>query len=356
MASIRKLAALPLAAAALIASPAWAHGDEIHDHEPLSQMWHFSPEIVFLLALAVAVYANGLRKGPRPPITRIVGYFAGLLAFFLALISPIEPLADHIFAVHQVEHMLLRTIGPMLIFLSEPQAVLMRGLPLPVRRGFTSRLAGTGWLQQLFHALTRPAVATGLFLLSSYFWMMPHWHDLAILSAPIHYTWHITLLVSGLLFFGVILDRRKPPVGPGIGARLGMFVAAALGNILLGSFLTLKPTAIYSAYVTMGHFWHVPMALDEQTGGAIMWMPGTMMLAITGVVVLFRFARDEDKASDRRLRDNRPAPARAANANARIAVGLALFAGLMLMLAFAAAITVHTMDAHRAPGAPHVIP
>ena len=70
--------------------------------------------------------------------------------------------------------------------------------------------------------------------------MIPRWHDIAILNEPIHYTWHVTLLVSGLFFFSTIFDPRPAPAGARLGTRLIMFWCAAMGNILLGAFLTFK--------------------------------------------------------------------------------------------------------------------
>ena len=45
--------------------------------------------------------------------------------------------------------------------------------------------------------------------------MIPHWHDVAILDGPIHYTWHVSLLVTGLFFFFTIFDLGRPPSGRG---------------------------------------------------------------------------------------------------------------------------------------------
>jgi putative membrane protein len=60
---------------------------------------------------------------------RHLAFFGGLAALFIALQSPIEPISDHLFVAHQVEHMLLRTGAPMLLMLAAPQAALLRGLP-----------------------------------------------------------------------------------------------------------------------------------------------------------------------------------------------------------------------------------
>lgn len=342
----------------LIAWPAvlHAHGDEIAPGASWWTLWQWSPEILIGLGLALLVYLRGLIRGARPPALHILAYCGGLLALFAGLISPIEPLADHIFAVHQVEHMCLRTLGPMLIFASLPQAVLMRGLPRALRQRLAGPVASNGPVRRLFGFLTRPFIVTGLFLFVSYFWMVPHWHDLAILDEPIHYLWHISLLVTGLLFFSVMFDRRRPPLGASLGERLIMFVLAALGNILLGAFLTFKPMAIYTAYLHMGHLWHVPMVIDESTGGAIMWMPGTMMFALSAGIIIHRWAKEETRGDARRQREARPAPARAASANGRLALGLAGFSLMMLLIAFTAAETIHRMDEYRLPGAAHTIP
>lgn len=191
---------------------------------------------------------------------RLAAFFGGIAALFVALISPVEELSDHIFPVHRVEHMLLRSVAPMLLFLSAPQAVLVRGSPTWLTRLF----AGSGWLRRLVGVLRFPPLATLLFLLSSYFWMIPYYHDMAIENEPIHYLWHLTLPLSG--------------------------------NIVLGAFLSFKNVPLYSAYLLLGHMWHVSELTDEQTGGIIMWIPGTMMFAISAIWIVYSWGRDGPRA------------------------------------------------------------
>jgi len=313
---------------AALATPAMAHGGHEHVNASPWTMWQFSPEILLGLAVAALLYWRGSHHGLTERKWRALAFGGGILALFVALVSPVERLADHIFAVHQLEHMLLRTVAPMLIFLARPQAELVRGLPAGVSRFF----AGSGWLRVLVGILRKPPIATLLFLLSSYFWMLPHWHDLAILDEPIHYVWHISLLVSGLIFFSVIFDRRTAPHGVGLGSRLAMFVAAALGNILLGAFLTFKTIPLYSAYLDLGHMWHVSMLTDEQTGGIIMWIPGTMMFAISALIIIHRWGTEEDRMVQRRIRTGRELVSAQRPANRVMAIGLAGFALLMLVI------------------------
>ena len=335
-----------LAAVLLWAIPAAAsaHGGEIHPGEPIMAMWQFEPEIVAGLLIAAALYLAGVRRGAGGRWWRHALFFGGLAALAAALLSPIEPLADHVFAIHQVEHMLLRSIGPMLILLSQPQAPLMRGMPEWLRRGFFGPVVASAGVRRTFGFFSQPAIATLLFVGVSWFWMIPRWHDVAILDEPIHYTWHVTLLVTGLFFFSTIFDPRPAPAGPRLGTRLIMFWCAAMGNILLGAFLTFKTVPLYDAYDVMGRMFGLDAATDEQIGGLTMWIPGCMMFAVSVILILHRWGVDEERSDERRRRmgtDAAHAAAKAANlatSNRALAVGLGSFVVLVLFVALTSAV------------------
>lgn len=340
------LAARLAAAAGLFTMPtaALAHGGEIYPGEPILAMWQFEPEIVAGLLIAAAFYVVGVRRGVAARWWRHALFFGGLLALAAALLSPIEPLADHVFAIHQVEHMLLRSIGPMLLLLSQPQAALMRGMPNWLRRGIVSPAVASPGVRRTFGFFTQPAIATLLFVGVSWFWMIPKWHDIAILDEPIHYAWHVTLLLTGLFFFSTIFDPRSAPAAPRLGTRLVMFWCAAMGNIILGAFLTFKNVPLYHAYDVMGRMFDLSASTDEQIGGLTMWIPGCMMFAVSAILILHRWGLDEERAEERRQRmgtSEAHARMQAANrvrANRALAVGLGSFAVLVLFVALTSAI------------------
>jgi putative membrane protein len=335
---------LTAALSLLTPAAAVAHGDEIHAGEPIMAMWQFEPEIVAGLLIAAALYIAGVRREASAKWWRHALFFGGLVALALALLSPIEPLADHVFAMHQIEHMLLRSIGPMLLLLSQPQAVLMRGMPDWLRRRAFGPLVTSPGVRGAFRFFSQPAVATILFVGISWFWMIPRWHDVAILNEPIHYTWHVTLLISGLFFFSTIFDPRPAPAGPRLGTRLTMFWCAAMGNILLGAFLTFKTLPLYHAYDVMGRMFGLDAVTDEQIGGLTMWIPGCMMFAASVILILHRWGVDEERAAERRRRMGTVeahAAMQAANlqrSNRALAVGLASFVILVLFVALTSAI------------------
>jgi putative membrane protein len=335
-----------LAGALLLVAPtaAIAHGEEIHPGEPIMAMWHFEPEIVAGLLIAAALYVAGIRRGVPGKWWRHAFFIGGLAALAAALLSPIEPLADHVFAIHQVEHMLLRTIGPMLILLAQPQAALMRGMPEWLRRGIFGPVVSSTAVRNTFGFFSKPLVATVLFVGISWFWMIPRWHDVAILNEAIHYMWHVTLLISGLFFFSTIFDPRPAPMGSPLPARLIMFWCAAMGNILLGAFLTFKSLPLYHAYDVMGRMFGLDAVTDEQIGGLTMWIPGCMMFAVSAILILHRWGVDEERAAERRRRMGTVQAHAAkqarnlASSNRALAVGLGSFVFLVLFIALTSAV------------------
>ena len=88
--------------------------------------WGFitNPVPSLLLLASLYFYINGLNNWPNPthPINnwQKASFFAGIVVLFAALQSPIEPLAEHYFAIHQLQHLLVRMVGPLLILLGAP--------------------------------------------------------------------------------------------------------------------------------------------------------------------------------------------------------------------------------------------
>jgi putative membrane protein len=336
-------ALLPL----LAVLPPVLHADHVLPASRMWTDWPVTPGITLGLLLVLWVYVAGQRDtaalADRPGALRHLFFFGGVAAIFLALQSPIEPLSDHLFVAHQVEHMLLRTGGPMLLMLAMPQAALVRGLPAWARRGVMAPLVGNPALRGL-RVLAHPVLATALFVGTTYFWMIPRYHDLAILDEPVHYLWHTTLLVSGLLFFWRILDPRPRPFGLSLGVRLAMFWFASIGNILLGSYLSFKHVVLYHAYDAMGRLWLSP-AIDERFGGLTMWIPGSMMFAATSMVMIYRWARQEERAAARWRDAGMSVPTVAEfvssrrAANRKMAIGLLVFAVSVLVISLSIALT-----------------
>ncbi|NOX72801.1 MAG: cytochrome c oxidase assembly protein, partial [Alphaproteobacteria bacterium] len=183
----------------LLAGPALAHGAGPLDADQILTAWAFTPEMLILSAAAIWIYMRGiyqrrLVKNPQPWWRHLL-FFAGLTALFMALQSPIDPFAERSFTVHQIQHFLLRMVGPMLIALSRPEGTLVAGLPRSWRKSLLAPLGRSAVMQALGRAFQRPVVVFAIFVGSMYFWQIPPVHNLALLNAPLHYLMHITMLL-----------------------------------------------------------------------------------------------------------------------------------------------------------------
>ena len=316
--------------------------------------WEFEPDIVIGTLLACLIYAAGMKRrgyGTRRHMLRHVSYFSGVASIFLALESPIDAFADQLFWVHQIQHLLLRMIGPMLIMLSAPQAFLVRGLPRALREGALAPLASAGIMRSLFGLLASAPVITMLFVAALYVWQYPPIHDAAILNDGIHYTMHISMLAAGLLFFWRIFDPRPAPKGLAYGKRLMMLLMVMLTQIGLGAYLTLKTEVLYPAYEIAGAMSSMKPLADEMIGGFIVWVPSSMMCLVAVIVVIHAWGKEETRAEERWTRSERNIPsrpvtgaeliARAQPKNRMLAIGVAGFVVMMFGIAIFAGVLDH---------------
>lgn len=289
-----------LAAAVLLtasAGKALAHGGEGLTDTTAWSAWRLTPDMVILTLLLALIYAAGMMRRTnavqRVSPWRHVAFYGGLAVVFLALQSPIDPIAERLFSMHQIQHLLLRMVGPMLIALSAPQGILIAGLPRPMRRGILAPLVSNRPLRVFFRVITRPAAALAIFIAALYFWQIPRYHNIALLDPLVHYAMHVTMLAAGLLFWWLMFDRRPPPSGLRYGVRLIMLLLTILSNILIGASTTLKSVVLYDAYDVQGRlFGSTPLA-DELIGGYVMWVPNSMMSIIAILIVLNMLARHE---------------------------------------------------------------
>src|SRR5690606_22821044 len=140
--------------------------------------------------------------------------------------------------------------------------------------------------------------------------------------------------------FWRVFDARQPPAGPALPVRLFMLWVAAIGNILLGAYLSFKTVALYAAYAEMGRFWGLDALTDERFGGLTMWIPGGMMFGLAAIAVVWQRKRQEERSEVARLRLGDDTPIAAGDfvaarrsGNRTLALGMAFFVSLVFVLA-----------------------
>jgi putative membrane protein len=282
---------------------ALAHGNA-HSPGAAWTAWNLTPDIMLGTFLVTALYIAGMWRRHNNTDSgeawRHLSYFSGILAVFVALESPVDPIAEHVFMVHQVQHLLLRTLGPMLLVLAAPQGLLVAGMPDALRRRILAPAITGSAVKSVFAFLARPVVATGLYIGTLYFWQIPRFHQLSLLSARLHYLMHATMLFAGLLFFWRVFDTRPAPMGLRYGLRLMMLWVMVLSNIVLGAYLVFKDSVLYPVYGELGRWMGFSALGDEVAGGMLIWVPGSMMGVLAVLIVIHRWGRQETKDERRR--------------------------------------------------------
>lgn len=308
--------------------------------------WDLKIDILGGLALAAALYAAGtwkLRAKDRSSNAwRHTSFFSGLIALFFALQSPLDALAQHSFFMHQIQHLLLQTLAPMLLMLAVPQATLVAGFPAALRRAIVAPVLTSRPVRNLFGFLVHPAMAALLLTATLYAWHWPAYHDRAVLEDGVHYLMHLSMLAAGLLFFSCIFDPRPPPLGPRHGARINALWAAMTACMLLGTALALKGRPLYPAYDELGRLWNMSALADESLGGLVMWIPGSVAWVPAFLVLLRKWDTHEARLHDRRLRGMAAGASAATAANYRVG----LLIGLIALGGFAATLAIGWI-AHR---------
>ena len=276
---------------------AHAHGAIDAGRDPLT-VWNANPIPALLLLLMAYLYVTGLSRWQRPShpvnIWQKTSFFAGLLVIFMALQSPIEPLAVHMFSVHQIQHVMLRMLGPILILMGAPLTPILRGLPAWALLGVVRPVVGTPAVRRTYEFITNPVLTTLLFLSVLYLWQIPRLHDAALTSDLVHEFMHATMLFSGFLFWWLVIDPKPHRSRLHHGLRVLYLSLIVIPNTVLGAAITFQSSVIYEGYARVTQPYSLSLIFDQQLGGLILWVVGDMMSILVGAVMMIMWYEKEE--------------------------------------------------------------
>ena len=284
--------------ATLWAAPsAMAHGGIDAGQEPWTA-WNTNPLPTILVLLAAYVYLNGLSNWDRPthPVNnwQKASFLFGLFLVFFALQSPLDPISDHLLSFHQMQHFILRMVAPMFILLGAPLTPMLRGMPAWARQGIIRPMAKNHYVRQVYRLLTNPIFTIFFFLGSLYLWQFPGAFNLALRNDEVHALMHLTMSLSGFLFWWVVIDPPPHRSRLHYGLRVLYLGLIVLPNTLLGAAITFSDGLIYSAYADVVQPYGLSLETDQQLGGLMLWVPGDMMsIVAAGIVMIMWYQREE---------------------------------------------------------------
>ncbi len=284
-------------------SRAWAHGGHAHEHPALT--WTFDWWVLLGIALTGALYWIGVvrmrrRAGPGRVIGRsqIAAFAGGMLVLFLTLESPIDTVADQLFSVHMVQHMLLLFVVPPLLVWGRPPVAFMWAF-----RSRSRRVLGNLWtrlrLNRVVQALMHPSVVWVAFTGSFVFWHFPKPFQWALENEGIHTLEHLCFLITGLMFWTIVIEpsgRRRLSYG----ATLVHVATTAILGGLPGALILLAQYPLYPVQTAGAAAWGLTPMQDQQLAGVIMWVPGGFAYVATVSWIFARWMEDAERQERKR--------------------------------------------------------
>jgi cytochrome c oxidase assembly factor CtaG len=278
-------------------SPTW---------KDLLTLWAFWPQIILILVGLGVVYGLGWRRlrerGAHQLANgwRLASFIIGLLTLGLAMLSAIEVLQDLLFSLHMVQHLLIMMVGAPLLLLADPYPFLVWGLPTNARRGMVWLMGRGSRFRRIFRRVATPWVIWVLYVGSTWIWHIPAAYDAALRYEVLHVMEHLTYFLTALLFWWHITGSSPRLYGRlGYGFRLGYALAALVQNELLGIIIAFSGEPLFAYYTTVPRLWGISVMEDQMLGGALMWVPGGMMYALTAVILLARWLQQEEERAAR---------------------------------------------------------
>jgi cytochrome c oxidase assembly factor CtaG len=231
------------------------------------------------LGYALAWRAGAVRAGRKAPFWHAAAYLAGLALLALALLGPPDHFADRSFAAHMVQHLLMTLAAAPLIVLGRPVQVVLRGLGPSRSRQLLRLTLGTPAVRQALTRLGHPVVVSLLFNGSMVAWHQPTLYQAALSSETIHELEHLSLLISALLFWWVLVDPVPRHHRLSSTATILVLFVAWMVCDLLGAALTLAREPLYPLYAAVTNPWGLTPGDDQRIGGLVMWVGGAALFA-----------------------------------------------------------------------------
>jgi putative membrane protein len=214
-------------------------------------------------------------------------FLAGLCLIWAAVASPIAALDHELLTIHMLQHLLLMTLAPPLIWLAEPAGPILRGLPRRFVESLLVPLSQWWPVKKLVNALSTPKVAWLAASAALVVWHIPIFFGLGMQSTTWHLFEYFSFFATGLLFWRPVIRASAAASEQDLSMILYLFFATLPCDILSG-ILVFSDRVIYSMYFSSSHLLGLSPLLDQQCAAALMWTCVTVVYFVAGAILTVR--------------------------------------------------------------------
>jgi putative membrane protein len=288
----------------------------------ISPVWSDNFPLVAAIVAAVLYQLGGRQQGllliSSAGVSRLrsirrrwrsIAFYAALAVMVFALQPPMDGWADDLFWAHMIQHQLVLMVAAPLLIIAAPWLRIWSGFPLRFRRPLARSVLQDPWaapLRTLGHVLGSPQVAWVLFNAILIGWHIPYLYDAAVSNQVVHDAEHATFLLFALVFWGQLIDSSPFRSRLDYMHRFFYMAASMFPSWILALVMVFSGAPLYPVYVVIEAARGGPGVLaDQQIGGAIMWMVGSIPMAITGFWLIYQWVATTQEPQPQRRR--RPA-------------------------------------------------
>jgi len=234
--------------------------------------WEFSPAFLSLFFAGAWLFARGATVH-RVTRARQWLFWSGMAVLYLSMHTRVDYYAERLFFAHRLQHLVLHHLGPLLIMAAYPGQILRAGLSLRWRvrlQAFRHTRSGR-WLQWL---LTHKILVPVAFVVLVLGWLIPTVQFYSMLDWRLYRLMNWSVVVSGFLYWNLILDRRpSPPATMRPGYRILSPVITMVPQMVTGAVITFTEYDLYPIFDLCGRaIAGMSAVTDQAIGGLTMWV------------------------------------------------------------------------------------
>ena len=253
------------------------------------------PGPVLLLLVAVGLYARAVivlrRRGRTVPAAQRIAWYAGVALLAVALIGPLDALADELLNAHMAQHVLIADLAAPLMLIGLRSPVLLFYLPRPVLRALARRRG----LRRAFRLLRRPLVAVPVYIAVLYAWHLGFLFEGALRSEWLHALQHGSFVAASVLVWWAPLEPQRVRVRGELW-KAGHVLGARLGGMMLGmAFLAMRAPAYGGFYGDAARAYGLTPLADQQIGGGLMMVVDLVVMLVALGFFFWRAGDEHDR-------------------------------------------------------------
>lgn len=258
-----------------------------------------APGPIAYLLLAEFLYLRAVRilrgRGYEVPFWQQVAWQTAMACMAIALLGPLDPLAEDLLVAHMGQHLLIADIAAPLLLVGIRTPVYAFLIPRPV----LVPLARCKPLRSAFRFLRQPLVAIPVWIITLYTWHFSFMFEAALGNDWVHALQHTSFVLASLLVWWSVIEPKKRRL-PGDLWKVPYLLGARLAGMFLGMAFIIMHAPAYDQYARRAaeHGWS-PLTDQQVAGGMMLGLDLLVMLFATGFF-FYRSGQDHDRAEQRR--------------------------------------------------------